>query len=161
MDPWSGFGFAQKNEKSVFGFGNPDLGFPKKCTLGWVRLGNLDLDFEIWISDFAIEREIRKRIAPPRNPSSEWIEIRNPNPDFLDFHFTVRLEIRKKDLQNSGLLFANYTCVCKTTVVIRTVFQILYWISNRTVKMKIQKQISQRWNQFQISRSIANTKSRF
>ena len=29
----------------------------------------LDLDFEIRISDFAIEREIRKQISPPRNPS--------------------------------------------------------------------------------------------
>ena len=29
----------------------------------------LDLDFEIRISDFGIEREIRKQISPPRNPS--------------------------------------------------------------------------------------------
>ena len=33
-------------------------------------LVEFDLDFEIWISDFAIERKIRKRIAPPRTPSS-------------------------------------------------------------------------------------------
>ena len=117
MDPWSGFGFAQKNEKSVFGFGNPDLGFPKKCTLGWVQLGNPDLDFEIWISDFAIEREIRKRIAPPRNPSSEWIEIKKSKSRFLGFPFYRSIGNPKKDLQNSGLLFANYTCACKTAVV--------------------------------------------
>ena len=30
MDSWSVFGFAQKKRKSVFGFGNPDLDFPKK-----------------------------------------------------------------------------------------------------------------------------------
>ena len=34
MDSWSVFGFAQKGEKSSFGFGNPDFDFPpKKCTL--------------------------------------------------------------------------------------------------------------------------------
>ena len=30
MDSWSAFGFAQKNVKSVFGFGNPDWDFPKR-----------------------------------------------------------------------------------------------------------------------------------
>ena len=30
MDSWSIFGFAQKNVKSVFGFGNPDWDFPKR-----------------------------------------------------------------------------------------------------------------------------------
>ena len=43
------------------------------------------------------------------------------NPDFLDFLFTVRLGNPKKDLQtvlaNSGLLFANYACACKTAVL--------------------------------------------
>ena len=29
MDSWSVFRFAQKDAKSVFGFGNPDLDFPK------------------------------------------------------------------------------------------------------------------------------------
>ena len=30
IDSWSVFEFAQKKRKSVFGFGNPDLDFPKK-----------------------------------------------------------------------------------------------------------------------------------
>ena len=30
MDSWSVFGFAQKKAKFIFGFGNPDLDFPKK-----------------------------------------------------------------------------------------------------------------------------------
>ena len=55
--------------------------------LGCVRLGNPDLDFEIRISDFAIEREIRKRISPPRNPSSGWISIRKSNYGFHGFPF--------------------------------------------------------------------------
>ena len=63
-------------------------------------MGNLDLDFEIWISDFAIKREIQKRISPLRNPSQGEIQLRNPNPDFMDFPFTVRLGNLEKDLQN-------------------------------------------------------------
>ena len=33
MVSWSVFGFAQKNEKSVFGFENPDLDVPKLDSL--------------------------------------------------------------------------------------------------------------------------------
>ena len=65
-----------------------------------VRSGNPDLDFEIRISDLAIEREIRKRISLLRNLSSGWFQLRNPNADFVDFIFTVRLGNPKKDLQN-------------------------------------------------------------
>ena len=36
-------------------------------TKGPSRLANPNLDFEIRISDFAIKREIRKRITPPRD----------------------------------------------------------------------------------------------
>ena len=61
---------------------------------------------------FAIEREIRKRISPPRKQSSgPKFQLRNPNPDFMDFLLTIRLGNPKKDLQtipvNSELLFAN------------------------------------------------------
>ena len=48
-------------------------------------------DWEIRISDFVIEREIR---------SQGGFQLRNPNPDFMDFLFTVRLGNPKKDLQN-------------------------------------------------------------
>ena len=68
---------------------------------GYNRLGTQDLDFEIPILDFSIEREYR---------SQGGFQLRIPNPDFLDFHFTVRLGNRKEDcktiLVNSGLLFA-------------------------------------------------------
>ena len=43
-------------------------------------------------------------------------QLRNPNPDFMDFLFTVRLRNPKKDcktvLVNSGVFFAvvNYAC---------------------------------------------------
>ena len=67
---------------------------------GYVRLGTQDLDFEIPILDCSIEREYR---------SQGGFQLRNPNPDFMDFHFTVRVGNRKEDcktiLVNSGLFF--------------------------------------------------------
>ena len=54
---------------------------------GCVRLGNPDLDFENLNPDFPIEREIRKRISPPRNPSSGWISIKKSKSGFFGFPF--------------------------------------------------------------------------
>ena len=68
--------------------------------LGCVRLGNSDLDFEIRISDFAIEHELRKWISLREICRQGGFQLRNPNPDFMDFLFTVRLGNPKKDLQN-------------------------------------------------------------
>ena len=48
--------------------------------LGCVRLGNPDLDFQNLYPDFPIEREIRPHGG---------FQLRNPNPDFMDFLFTV------------------------------------------------------------------------
>ena len=50
-------------------------------------MGNPDLDFEIGISDFAIEREIRKQISLPRNPSSWWVSIKKSKSGFHGFPF--------------------------------------------------------------------------
>ena len=55
--------------------------------LGCVRLGNPDLDFQNLNLDFPIEREIRKGISTPRNPSSGWISIKKSKSGFLDFPF--------------------------------------------------------------------------
>ena len=89
--------------------------------LGCVRLGNPDLDFQNLNPDFPIEREILKRISPREIRPQGGFQLRNPNPNFLDFLFTVRLGNQEKDLQNclvnSGLLFANYACACKTAVL--------------------------------------------
>ena len=63
---------------------------------GCVRLGNPDLDFESRISDFAIEREFHLLEIRPQGR----FQLGNPNPDFMDFLFTVRLRNLKKDLQN-------------------------------------------------------------
>ena len=47
------------------------------------------LDFQNLNPDFPIEHEIRKRISPPRNPPSGGFQLRIPNPDFMDFLFTI------------------------------------------------------------------------
>ena len=63
---------------------------------GCVRLGNQDLDFEIRISDFAIEREIRKQISLPRNPSSWWVSIKKSKSGFQGFPFYRSIEQSEK-----------------------------------------------------------------
>ena len=68
-------------------------------TLGCVGLGNPDLDFEIRILDFAIACKIQKWISPPEIRPLGGFQLRNPNPDFMDFLCTVQLGNLKKDLQ--------------------------------------------------------------
>ena len=74
--------------------------FPGLHVLGCVRLGNPDLDFQNLNPDFPIEGEIRKRFHLREIRSQGGFQLRNPNPDFMDFLFTVRLGNPKKDLQN-------------------------------------------------------------
>ena len=77
--------------------------------IGCVRLGNLDVDFEI-------------RISPLRNPSSGWISIKKSKSGFHGFPFyrsigKSRKKICNTILVNSSLLFADYACACKTAVL--------------------------------------------
>ena len=60
-----------------------------KLIYGCVRLGNPDLDFQNLNPDFPIEREIRKRISPPRNPSSGWISIKKSKSGFFPFYRSI------------------------------------------------------------------------
>ena len=88
---------------------------------GCVRLGNPDLDQNL-NPDFPIEREIRKRISPPRNPSTGWISIKKSKSGFHGFPFYRSIGKSEKGfckttLVNSGLLFAKYACACKTAVL--------------------------------------------
>ena len=57
--------------------------------------------------------------SPPRNPSSGWIWIKKSKSGFfgfpfLSFDWEIRKRICKTVLVNSGLLFTNYACACKT-----------------------------------------------
>ena len=84
-------------------------------------MGNPDLVFQNLNPDFPIEREIRNGFHLREICPQGGFQLRNPNPDFMDLLFTVRLEIRKRIcktvLVNSGLLFAKYACACKTAVL--------------------------------------------
>ena len=107
--------------------------------LGCVRLGNPDLDFQNLNLDFPIEREIRKRISPPRNPSPGSISIKKSKSGFfgfpfLSFDWEIRKRICKTVLVNSGLLFSNYAGLHARPLFLRTVLQILFRISQSNDK---------------------------
>ena len=130
------------------------------------------LDWEFRISDFAIEREIRKRISPSRNPSSGWILIKKSK--FWFHAFTFYRSIGKSE-KGFAKLFSWKAVFCllimrarARPLFLRTVFQILFRVSQSNGKKKIQKHISQHWNPFsdfafdnKSEMRILNSKSRF
>ena len=63
-------------------------------------MGNPDLVFQNLNPDFPIEREIRNGFHLREIRPQGGFQLRNPNPDFMDFFFTIRLENLKKVLQN-------------------------------------------------------------
>ena len=110
----------------------------------------VEFDLEIRISDFAIEREIRKQISPPRNPSSGWISIKKSKSGFHGFPF---YRLIGKSVKGFAKLFSWTTVlfllIMRTrarTLFLRAVFRILFRISQSNGKKEIQKLISQRWN---------------
>jgi len=132
----------------------------KIANQGCVRLGNSDLDFEIQISDFEIERVIRKRISPSRKPFSGWISIRKSKSGFHRFPFYRSIGKSEKGfaklLSWTTVFFLLIVRVRARPLLLRTVFQIIFFgFPNRTVKTQIQKQISQRRNPFSHPHSLA------
>ena len=109
-------------------------------------------DWEIRISDFAIEREIRKQISPPRNPSSGWISIKKSKSGFHGFPFYRSIGKSEKGFAKlfswTAVFFLLIMRAHARPLFLRTVFQILFRISQSNGKKEIQKQISQRWNPF-------------
>ena len=65
-----------------------------------VRLGNLDLDFEMQFSDVAIKREVQEPFSPPRIGLKGGLQLRNPSPNFMDFLLYRSIGNSEKDLQN-------------------------------------------------------------
>ena len=61
----------------------------KKSTKQWLLSAWIKVAFnwELQISDFSIQREIRKQILPRRNPSSGWISIKKSKSGFHGFPF--------------------------------------------------------------------------
>ena len=67
-------------------------------------IGKSGFSFQNLNLDFPIEREIRKRISPPRNPSSGWISIKKSKSGFLGFPFlSFDWEIPSSDTQGQSV----------------------------------------------------------
>ena len=118
----------------------------------WIRLrsiGKSDLDFEIHTSDFTIEREIRKRISPPRNPSSMWLPTKKSKSGFRWFpYFPFDWEIQKL-FPWTVVFFQLIMRARARPLSLRTVLKILPKISQKKKEGKdIQEKISQCWNPF-------------
>ena len=117
-----------------------------------MRLGNPDLDFLNLNLDFPIEREIRKRISPPRNPSSGWISIKKSKSGFHGFPFYRSIGKSEKGFAKlfswTVVFFLLSMRGRARPLFLTTVFQILLRISQSNSKNENQKQISQRWNPF-------------
>ena len=100
---------------------------------GCVRLGNPDLDFQTLNPDFPIEREIRKRISPPRNPSSGWISIKKSKSGFRGFPFYRSIGKSEKGFAKlfswTVVFFLLSMRARARALFLRTVFQILFRIS--------------------------------
>ena len=99
--------------------------------------------FRFWNPDFgfAIEREIRKRISPPRNPSLGRISIRKSKSGFHGFPFYRSIGKSEKGFAKlfswTAVFFLLIMRARARPLFLRTLFQILFGFPNRTVKMKI------------------------
>ena len=119
--------------------------------LGCVRLGNPDLDFQNLNPDFPIEREIWKRISPPRNPFSGWISIKKSKSGFHGFPSHRSIGKSEKGFAKlfswTAVFFLLIMRARARPLFLRTVFQILLRISQSNGKNENPK-TSQRWNPF-------------
>ena len=110
---------------------------------GCVRLGNPDLDFENLNPDFPIEREIRKRISPPRNLSSGWISIKKSKSGFHGFPFYRSIGKSEKGFAKlfswTVVFFLLSMRARARPLFLRTVFQILFQISQSKDKNEYPK----------------------
>ena len=95
----------------------------------------------------------RKWISPQRNPSSSWIAIKKTENGFHG----LSGEIYSRE--QSGFLFANYGCACKTAVHLELFFKPFFGF---TKKKRKERESKNRYFSveilFRISRSIANPK---
>ena len=128
-----------------------------------------EFGFRFWNPDFGLCNRTRNRqtdFTSEKSVPKGGLQLRNPNPDFMDFPFTVQLGNPKKVicktiLVNSGLLFTNYACACRTAVPKDSFsnpfsdFPIERWkgkSKNKYFSVEVR---------FRISCSIANPKSGF
>ena len=110
----------------------------RTCYFGCVWLGNPDLDFQNLNPHFPIEREIRKRISPPRNPSSGWISIKKSKSGFFGFPFYRSIGKSEKGFAKlfswTAVFFLLIMRARARPLFLSTAFQILFWISQSNGK---------------------------
>ena len=107
------------------------------------------------VSDFAIKREIRKRISPPRNSSSRWISIKKSKCGFHGFHIY-------RSIGKSAKGFAKLLSWTRSRLLfVRKVFQIVFRISQLNGKDENLKTDISALESVLKSRSIANPKAGF
>ena len=105
-------------------------------------MGNPDLDFEIRISHLAIEREIRFRISPSRNPSSGQISISESKsgfhgfPPYRSIGKSETERICKTDLVNRGLFLLIMRARARPLFLRTDSFKSLFGFPKRTVNRK-------------------------
>ena len=103
--------------------------------------------------DFAIEREIRKRISLPRNQSSGWISIKKSKSGVHGFPFYCSMgksEKRFAELFSWTVVFFLLIMRARARpLFLRTIFKSFFGFQKKKKKTErkgIQEQISQRWN---------------
>ena len=89
--------------------------------LGCVPLANPGLEFQNLNPDSQSNAKSENGFHLREIRPQGGFQLRNPNPDFfgflfLSFDWEIRKRICKTVLLNSGLLFTNYACACKTAV---------------------------------------------
>ena len=102
-----------------------------------------------WISNFAIERDIRKQISPPRNPSSGWISIKKSKSGFHGFPFYRSIGKSERGFAKLFSWTAVFFLLIMRTparpLFLRTVFHILFRISQSNSKNENPKTDSSAW----------------
>ena len=138
-------------------------GFPR----GEPKKPLVAFDWEILISDFACNRTGNPKTDFTFEKSvfgvdfNQETQIRFHGFPSLPFDWDIRKRICKTILLNSGLLFVDFACACKTAVL-KNCFSNPFsdYAKNRKEK-KSQKRYLSVAIRFRISRSIANPKCRF
>ena len=119
------------------------------CLAGAYRLRSIGKSgFRVLQSNAKSENGFQLREIRPYG----GFQLRNPNPDFMDFLLLFDWEIRKRICKtiivNCGLLFANYAWACKAAVLKNCLSNRFSDFPKKTERKGIQEQISQCWNPF-------------
>ena len=105
------------------------------AVVNWIELCKGKRKIQLQIDEFwwALEREIRKQISPPRNPASGWISIKKSKSGFCGSPFYRSIGKSEKGFVKlfswTAVLFLLILRARARLLLVRTVFQILCQIS--------------------------------